>query len=92
MSDRQHAASPYDERHSVLRRFPCDRCGATVLVAKFSLQHTSVQWDSASVGACAEFSARLAAGEQIALIDTCVSLRDSINRAVQESRLQVTPP
>ena len=37
--------------------------------------------------ACAEFSARVAAGEQTALIDTCASLRASIDRAVFLGRL-----
>ncbi len=78
---------PGDERHAGLRPVECDRCGARVLVAKFSPQHTSVQWDSASVRACAEFR-----GEQSALIDTCASLRASIGRAVSQDRLPVRPP
>ena len=81
-----------DERHAGLRRVQCDRCDAAVLVVKFSRQHTSVQWSPASVRACAEFSARTAAGEQTALIDTCASLRDSIDRAVGQGRLEVSPP
>ena len=63
-------------------RVECDRCAAAVLVVKFSLQHTSVQWTAESVRACAEFTARAAAGEQTALIATCASLRDSIDAAV----------
>jgi hypothetical protein len=41
---------------------------------------------------CAEFSARIAAGEQTALVDGCASLRDSIDRAVAEGRLEILPP
>jgi hypothetical protein len=81
-----------DDRHAGFRQVECDRCGAAVLVAKFSLQHTSVQWDSASLRACAEFSPKAAAGEQTALIDTCASLRDSIQEAVRSDRLRVSPP
>ena len=81
-----------DERHAHFQRIGCDRCVATVLVVKFSRQHTSVQWSPASVQACAEFSARAAAGEQSALIDTCASLRESIDRAVSQGRLEVSPP
>jgi hypothetical protein len=102
MADLQRPPSPADElpadelradeRHAGFRRVECDRCGAAVLVAKFSPQHTSVQWSSASVRACAEFSARAAAGEQTALIDTCASLRDSIARAVLQDHLRVLPP
>jgi hypothetical protein len=51
-----------------------------------------VQWSFESVRACAEFSARAAAGEQTALIDTCASLRDSIDRAVRDGRLEILPP
>jgi hypothetical protein len=81
-----------DERHARFRRITCDRCVAAVLVVKFSQQHTSVQWSPASVRACAEFSARTASGEQTALIDTCASLRESIDRAVLQGRLEVSPP
>ena len=70
----------------------CGACGAVVLAAKFSMQHTSVQWSFESVRACAEFSARAAAGEQTALIDTCSSLRMSIDRAVRDGRLEILPP
>ena len=37
--------------------------------------------------ACAEFRDRVAAGQQTALIDTCASLRASIDRAVFLGRL-----
>jgi hypothetical protein len=83
---------PTDERDTGFTPVACDRCGATALVAKFSLQHTSVQWSLESVRACAEFRARCAAGEPSALIDTCTSLRDSIERAVTDGRLEVLPP
>ena len=81
-----------DERHARFRRVECGRCAAAVLVVKFSPQHTSVQWSAASVQACAEFSARAAAGEQTALIDTCASLRDSIEEAVRDGCLEISPP
>jgi hypothetical protein len=85
-------ARPIDERHAALGEVACDRCAAMVLVVKFSPQHTSVQWSRAAVQTCAEFNAREAAGERSALIDTCTSLRDSIDRAAAEGRLEVTPP
>jgi hypothetical protein len=92
VSNGQHPAVPADEREAGFRPVACGRCGAVALVAKFSPQHTSVQWSSEAVRTCAEFSARVAAGEQSALIDTCASLRDSIDRAVLEGRLDITPP
>lgn len=81
-----------DERHDGFRRVECDRCAAAVMVVKFSPQHTSVQWSAASVRSCAEFSARVATGEQSALIGTCASLRAAIDRAVSQGRLEVSPP
>jgi hypothetical protein len=84
--------TPADERDAGYTPVACERCGATALVAKFSPQHTSVQWSLESVRACAEFTLRAAAGEQSALIDTCASLRESIDRAVAHGRLEVLPP
>jgi hypothetical protein len=81
-----------DDRLARSREVGCDRCGAAVQVAKFSPEHTSVQWSEGSVRACAEFGVRAAAGELTALIDTCASLRASIDRAVRRGRLEVSPP
>jgi hypothetical protein len=67
----------------------CGRCGATVLAAKFSPQHTSVQWSAAAVRACAEFAASV---RPSALIEGCGSLRDSIDAAVTAGRLEVRSP
>jgi hypothetical protein len=63
-----------------------------VQAAKFSPQQTSVQWTMASVLACAEFRARGAGGERSALIDTCASMRASIEAAVAQGHLEVSPP
>jgi len=81
-----------DERRTGYRWVGCDRCGAAVQVAKFSPQHTVVQWNPESVRACAEFAAGAARGRPSALIEGCTSLRDSIDRAVAEGRLEVSPP
>ena len=60
-----------------------------MLAAKFSPQHTTVQWSAEAVRACAEFAA-LAAGRPSALIEGCASLRDSIDAAVTAGRLEVS--
>ena len=88
----QRPAGPSDERHASLGPVSCARCGAAVLVAKFSLQHTSVQWSAAAVRACAEFRALAADGRPSALVEGCASLRDSIDAAVAAGRLEVSPP
>ncbi|HUJ05909.1 MAG TPA: ferredoxin [Streptosporangiaceae bacterium] len=71
---------------------PCARCGAVVQVAKFSPQHTSVQWTGEAVLRCAEFAAEIAAGRTPALVATCASMRASIDDAVAAGRVEVLPP
>ena len=78
-----------DERRAAFACVECGRCGAAVLAAKFSPQHTSVQWTAAAVRACWEFSA---ADRPSALVEGCGSLRDSIDGAVASGRLEVSPP
>jgi hypothetical protein len=81
-----------DERQASYREVACERCGAVVLAAKFSFQHTSVQWDAAAVRQCTEFANRAAEGEQTALMERCLSMRDSIHAAVLDGRLPVASP
>ncbi|MFZ0188799.1 MAG: ferredoxin [Streptosporangiaceae bacterium] len=78
-----------DERYAAFACVECGRCGAAVLAAKFSPQHTSVQWTAAAVRSCWEFSA---ASRPSALVEGCGSLRDSIDGAVASGRLEVSPP
>ena len=81
-----------DERYGTFCAVECGRCGAGVLAAKFSPQHTSVQWTAASVRTCFEFSAAAALGRPSALVEGCGSLRDSIDAAVAAGRLEVSVP
>jgi hypothetical protein len=81
-----------DERQSLYREVVCEACGAIARAAKFSVQHTSVQWDAAGVRQCAEFARRTAAGEQTPLIERCGSMRASIEAAALDGRLPVAPP
>jgi hypothetical protein len=81
-----------DERQSRYCEVSCESCGALVRAAKFSVQHTSVQWDAAAVRQCAEFARRTAVGEQTALIERCTSMRASIEAAALDGRLPVAPP
>jgi hypothetical protein len=70
----------------------CARCDATVRVAKFSPQHTSVQWTASAAEACAEFRAQGSRGTPSSLIEGCASLRGSIDAAVASGSLAVGPP
>jgi hypothetical protein len=71
-----------------------------VQVAKFSPQHTSVQWTATAAASCAEFGARAAAdtgagpgtGTGSALIEGCGALRGSIDSALAAGLLSVCPP
>jgi hypothetical protein len=81
-----------DERRSLYIPVRCRQCGATVLAAKFSVQHTSVQWDAAAVARCAEFAAKKAVGEKTPLIERCGAMRASIEAAALDGRLPVSPP
>ncbi len=81
-----------DERPWRYAPVECARCGAVVQVVKFSLRHTSVQWDARAAARCEEFSAGVAAGRTPALIATCASLRASIDDAVDRGRVEVLPP
>jgi hypothetical protein len=83
---------PRDERVASFCAVECGRCGAQVLAAKFSPQHTSVQWTEAAVRMCAEFMAFESLGQTSARVAGCGSLRDSIDAAVRDGRLEVAPP
>jgi len=38
-----------DERCGLTRTITCEKCAATVQVSKYSLQHTSVQWEDKGI-------------------------------------------
>ena len=86
------AAARPDERQFRYCEVECAVCGALVRAAKFSVQHTSVQWDAAAVSRCAEFARRTAVGEQTPLIERCGSMRESVEAAALSGRLAVAPP
>ena len=87
-----------DDRRASWQPVRCARCGAAVQVAKFSPQHTSVQWTAAAAASCAEFGARAAAERHrrgalgSALIEGCGALRGSIDSALAAGLLSVCPP
>jgi len=83
---------PADERVASFCAVECGRCGARVQAAKFSPQHTLVQWTDAAVRTCAEFMAFESLGQASARVAGCGSLRDSIDAAVTDGRLEVAPP
>ena len=81
-----------DDRRASWQPVRCARCGAAVQVAKFSPQHTSVQWTAAAAATCAEFGARTADGARGAPSQGCGALRGSIDSALAAGLLSVCPP
>jgi len=72
-----------------LTEISCGHCGARVRARKASPQQTSVQWSTPAARSCARLAA--AAGDRpTALVPTCPELRDSIDGAVREGRLEVS--
>ncbi|MDI6097412.1 hypothetical protein QLQ12_02200 [Actinoplanes sp. NEAU-A12] len=64
----------------------CEACGHQVRAGKRSAMQTSVQWAGR---ACARLDEE-AGGRPTALVPTCPALRESIDRAVREGRLEVS--
>ncbi|HEX4287417.1 MAG TPA: ferredoxin [Trebonia sp.] len=81
-----------DDRRASPQPVRCARCGATVQAAKFSPEHTSVQWTAEAAATCAVFGVRGGVGVGCAPIEGCGDLRDSIDAAVASGRLAVCPP
>ena len=74
-----------DELLHDLQPVECLSCGAQVGVRKHSTVHTSVQWSAPSVAKCLEFQ-----GIDSARSRGCERLRQSIDTAVEEGRVEVT--
>jgi hypothetical protein len=72
-----------------LTEVACLDCLARVGVKKNSEHHTSIQWDSEALAACAEFSRMESQPEGRRVYASCPRLRSSIDRAVAEGRIQI---
>ncbi len=70
----------------------CRQCGTAVLVEKYSLSHTSVQWLSDAATACPRF-AEATAADGGSLCGTtamsCSALATTIDEAVLDGRIDV---
>lgn len=62
----------------------CSTCANRVMVKKFSLAHTSVQWTDSQM--CVEFATGL---EDRATTRGCTRMRESIERAVLAGEVEV---
>ena len=76
----------YLEGHLV--EVACLDCLAKVQVRKQSEFHTSIQWSTEAVSACAEF-ARARAGGDLRPQQACGRLQDSIRAAVRDGAIEL---
>ncbi len=79
--------TPDDDR--LMQDVACRRCGTTVLVRKNTLTQTSIQWLADAGETCTELAQQRVAGRPTGLASGCTSLRESIDEAVREGRLEV---
>ena len=74
---------------SSLSDVTCRQCQARVMVRKNSEHHTSIQWDSEALAACAEFQKMATEPGGRHVYASCSRLRSSIDRAVAEGELEI---
>lgn len=79
--------TPDDDR--LMQEVVCRRCATTVLVRKNTLTQTSIQWLGDAGETCTELAEQRAAGTPTGLVSGCTALRESIDEAVREGRLEV---
>jgi hypothetical protein len=72
-----------------LTEVACLDCLARVGVKKNSEHHTSIQWDTGSLAACAEFQRMSTEPGGRHVYASCSRLRASIDRAVAEGALEI---
>ncbi|WP_024796891.1 hypothetical protein [Tomitella biformata] len=68
----------------------CRLCGNTVLVEKYSNQHTSIQWLEASATSCQRFAERLARGDRLGTDESCSALNASIDGAAAAGEIDLS--
>ena len=72
-----------------LTQVACLDCLAKVGVKKNSEHHTSIQWDSEALAACAEFQKMATEPGGRHVYASCSRLRSSIDRAVAEGEIEI---
>jgi hypothetical protein len=82
--------TPDDER--VMQEVTCRRCATPVLVSKNTPTQTSIQWLGDAGQTCSELADQRAAGRPTGLVSGCTALRESIEDAVREGRVEVLFP
>lgn len=68
----------------------CRLCGNTVLVEKYSNQHTSIQWLEESATSCQRFAEKVARGEALGTDESCSALNASIDGAAADGQIPLS--
>lgn len=75
-----------------MKQINCQECATAVLVEKYSVPHTGVQWVSDAATSCPQFADALSI-EQNSVCGTtalsCTALRETIDNAVRSGELQI---
>lgn len=68
----------------------CRLCSNTVLVEKYSNQHTSVQWLEESGVSCQKFADKIARGESLGTDESCSALQATIESAAAAGEIELS--
>lgn len=68
----------------------CRLCSNTVLVEKYSNQHTSIQWLEESSTTCQKFADKAARGETLGTDESCSALIATIDSAAAAGEIELS--
>ncbi len=68
----------------------CRLCSNTVLVEKYSNQHTSIQWLEDSATSCQQFADKIARGEPLGTDQSCSALQATIDSAAAAGEIDLS--
>ena len=68
----------------------CRLCPNTVLVEKYSNQHTSIQWLEDSATSCQRFADKVSRGESLGTDESCSALTATIDSAAAAGEIELS--
>lgn len=68
----------------------CRLCQNTVMVEKYSNQHTSIQWLEDSATSCQRFADKLARGDLLGTDESCPALIATIDSAAAAGEIELS--
>ena len=73
-----------------MQAIDCRLCANTVLVEKYSNQHTSIQWLKDASTSCQRFAEKIARGEPHTTDASCSALRATIDSAAAGGDIELS--